>query len=579
MQPNPSPSSVSSSLETEGVGDPARLDLEEGFGWRRCTDGNVTLWIAGHVYGADDRRLAKALQNCGPSPNTAILGRWIDGLSGHFAIIAEGPGWTLAGVDWVRSIPLFYARDGGVWAIDNQAERLRHRSGLDVGDIDPDAALSIGMAGYTIDTATLYRGLEQLGPGELALFAAGAGEPERFRYYTYRPWRVEVEDAGDEPALRRRLANTTLGIFEKLRDSLAGRTLVVPLSAGLDSRLVVAAMSHLGHRNIRSFAYGRPGNFEAATSRKIAERLGIEWAFVPTSVAVQRSFFAGDEHRRYLAYADSCASVPFEQDLWAIRRLKESGYIPDDAVIANGNSGDYISGAHIVPALRMPQPELSSDDRRERVLDCLVDKHFDLWQALRTPRNDARIRARLRESLDRAGALAGPPEADHGLYEYAEFQDRQCKYVITGQRVYEFLGHDWRLPLWDIDYLRIWEGVPLASKAGQRLYRAMLEERDWGGVWRDVPVNAKTIQPAWLRPVRVAAKALHAPLGRERWHRFERRYFQYWMDTLCNFAAIPYRRVTADRRGHRNAVSWFAEAYLAGKGLDFGGGPVRRTAP
>ena len=558
---------------------PVTIALREAFGWRCCTNGNVTLWVAGHVYGVDDRRLAKALKSHGPSPEIATLGRWIDGLSGHFAIAAEGPGWTLAAVDWVRSIPLFFARDGDTWAIDNQADRLRHRCGLGVGDIDPDAALSIAMAGYTIDTATLYRGLEQLGPGELAVFRKSGDEPTRHRYYSYRSWRVSEANAGDEPALRRSLAETTLGIFEKLRDSLNGRMLIVPLSAGLDSRLVLAAMTHLGYRNIKSFAYGLPKNFEAKTSRRIAERLGIEWTFVPASLAGQRAFFAGGEHRSYLVYADSCASVPFEQDLWAIRRLKNGGYIPEDAVIANGNSGDYISGAHIVPALRTPRPELGPEERVDRVLDALVDKHFSLWQVLRTSENRVRIKTRLRASLDRAGAHAGPPEADHGLYEYAEFQDRQCKYVITGQRVYEFLGHDWRLPLWDVDYLRFWESVPLAQKSGQRLYRAMLEEQNWGGVWRDVPVNAKSIRPAWLRPLRFATKALHVPLGRARWHRFERRYLQYWMDTLCNSAAVPYRRVAADRRGYRNTVSWFAEAYLAGKGLDFDGSPIRRSGP
>ena len=48
--------------------------------------------------------------------------------------------------------------------------------------------------------------------------------------------------------------------------------------------------------------------------------------------------------------------------------------------------------------------------------------------------------------------------------------------MITGQRIYECLGHDWRLPLWDNDYLDFWETVPLRFKAGQRLYNEMLHE-------------------------------------------------------------------------------------------------------
>ena len=82
--------------------------------------------------------------------------------------------------------------------------------------------------------------------------------------------------------------------------------------------------------------------------------------------------------------------------------------------------------------------------------------------------------------------------------------------------------------------------MPLAEKAGQGLYARMLTNANWGGVWQDVPVNRKTIRPLSVIPVRLAAKLLHAPFGRERWHRFERRYFQYWLDATCNAACVPY---------------------------------------
>ena len=39
------------------------------------------------------------------------------------------------------------------------------------------------------------------------------------------------------------------------------------------------------------------------------------------------------------------------------------------------------------------------------------------------------------------------------VYEILEYENRQCKYVINGQRLYEYFKYEWRLPLWDNLYL------------------------------------------------------------------------------------------------------------------------------
>ena len=532
--------------------------------WRSVAEGAVHIWVRGYLEGNVAETLCQRLA----MPGTNALGETaslLAGARGHFALIAVAPGCAVAAVDWVRSIPLFFAECGGEWRIDDQADRLRKSVRIADDAVDPDAALAIAMAGYTIDRATLYRGLCMLGPGECAAFRQGAA-PAIQRYYAYRPWRVNAARSDD--ALGRELEELTLDVVRRMIESLGGRMLAIPLSAGFDSRLIASAARHLGHKNVRCFAYGRAGNFEAAASREIAERLGYAWHFVPYTIAGQRRFFSSSPHAAYLDYADSCASVPFEQDMPALAALKASGFIPADAVIANGNSGDYISGMHIPPALRIVPKGLEAEGRKRRILSALSYKHFALWNHLQSPTNIGRIEALLWRSIEQAGGALGAPEADHGLYEYAEFQDRQCKYVITGQRVYEFLGHDWRLPLWDNEYLRFWESIPLQHKVGQGLYARMLTAANWGGVWRGVRINAKTIRPRWVVPLRWIAKAAHAPLGRDRWHSFERRYLQYWIDVTCSSAVVPYRVAARDRRGARHAVAWLGDRYLKGKGID-----------
>jgi asparagine synthase (glutamine-hydrolysing) len=539
---------------------PTRIAIDAGYGWRRASAGAVTVWVKGYGRGADASAVANLLAGF-RSLDVATLERTLSNLDGHFAIAASGPDFAFAAVDWVRSIPLAFARCGGRWQIDDQALRLRDQAGLGQSNIDSDAALAIAMSGYTIDIATLYRGLYQLGPGEFVLFT-GDGDPQRHRYYCYRPWRAD-KPPYDAHRAKSELRDVTLGIIDTMMKSLDGRELVVPLSAGRDSRLIVSAAHHLGYRNVRCFAYGRSGNFEAKASKAIADKLGFPWRFVPTGVAFMRRYFKSDQHHRYVAFSDSTQSTPFIQDLPQVQMLKREGFIPSDAVLCNGNSGDYISGAHIIPAMQQEPTNLSQDARTQRIVDALTGKHFALWRDLMTPGNRARIAQALDSSMTRAGAMLGSAADDYGLYEYAEFQDRQCKYVITGQRIYEFLGHDWRLPLWAKPYLDFWEGVPLSGKLKQNLYASTLEEENWGGVWSGMPVNAKTIKPNWIRPIRFAAKIAHAPFGRERWHRFERRFFDYWRSATGVSAIVSYPRAALDRRGARNEVSWLTENYLA----------------
>ncbi len=543
----------------------ARIDIIEEFGWRRVRAGSSTVWLCGHLHGDGEVRLLR-LAAAGDIPGIARL---LPELDGHFALAAAAPGAALAATDPVATIPLFFAAtgDGTAYAIDARARRLAARGAP--APLDRDVARAIAMSGFAFGADTLQPGLRQLRAGEYALFRDGG--VERARYRVYQPWRVH-----DRPVavLQRELGEVLRAVFEKLARDLAGRPVLVPLSAGLDSRLVAAGLKIAGHRDVRCFAYGRPGNFEAAASARIAERLGFRWHFVPTTPETQRRFFAGAAARDFNAFADTLAAIPFHQDYDALQRLAASGFAPKDSVIVNGQSGDFISGNHVPKALWAPAADADDAARWRRILDAIVAKHYALWRHLQTRANIAFVHRRLEEELAASGAALGDPALDYALCEQSEHDHRQARYVVQGQRAYEHQGHEWRLPLWDRALVDFFAAAPLAAKRGQGLYRDTLAALDWGGVWRALPVNRKTIRPRWIVPVRFAAKLATAPRGRAAWHDTERRWFAWHMDTLANYAVVPYAVVRRDRRGFRNAFSWHAQAYLAEKGIaldDFAG--------
>lgn len=558
-------SSTNTAIADSDIGVTLQTGFDAEFGWSHAKHGTASLWFRGAVQTRRTDDLAAELAVLDP----AELPGWLDGLDGHFALVGHTSQYSVAAVDPVRSYPLIWARDGDLIVVDHDGPRMERRLGLGPEDIDRAMAGAVALAGYTIGDATLYRRVRQLGPGEYLVVANGRDTVGR--YHRWTPWQPIDATPSD---LTSALSRLNEQIIDKLVASANGRPILVPLSAGLDSRFVVSGLAQAGYRNVHCFTFGLAGNREAEMSRAIAERLGFDWHFVPYTPRAMQAAFGSDDHARYVAYSDSLTGMHFPQEYLSLTTLRAGGNLPSDAIVVNGQAGDFIAGNHIPSVLKAPANDLTPTVRRSRIVEALLAKHYKHWRALQSAERFNTVRRLLEAEIAAIGDMPESADGDHGIYEYCEFQDRQSKYVLNGQRIYEYLGLDWRLPLWDRAYLDFWEKAPLAAKCDEKLYRDVLLRDDWGGVWSDVPINPTRIRPGWLRPLRFGLKALHAPLGRAQWRRFETQYLDYWMATTCAYALHPYRRIARDRRGHASAIGWHIEAYLNGKGLAFDGTPL-----
>jgi asparagine synthase (glutamine-hydrolysing) len=537
--------------------------LGEARGWTLGERAGWHLAVKGHLIDGMGTVQGEAfLDALTPLLSAGGLGEALAARDGHFALLAERRGVTLAAVDRIASFPLFVGPEGQV----SDHPALLEMAPL-AEALDPDSAQVLALSGFTNGTSTLHRQVRRLAPGELWVRESGGLQTAR-RWHQYRPWKVV---AATPEQRQRDLTDLMRHLFERMVEGCAGRTIVVPLSAGLDSRLIVSGLYEVGARDVRCFAYGQPGNFEAIASQQIAERLGYDWTFVPYTLDAQRAALRSEEHGAYTAFADSLSATPFEQDFLAVRTLRDRGWLPEDCVMVNGQSGDYITGGHIPASLAKPLDGQDADQRFEALFKPLIAKHYGLWTSLQTPDRLALVAAQVGDHLTACGLPEVPVETPHAAFELSEFENRQCKYVVPGQRVYDFFGLDWRLPLWEGEMIAFWQGVPAADKLGQGLYRRALVEADWGGVWQGYQTPPRTVMPAWLRGPRLATKLACAPLGRQRWHRLEKRLFGYHMDLLLNMAFLPYGQVARDRRGARNAISWVTERYLNSHGLDWQG--------
>ncbi len=479
------------------------------------------------------------------------------GRIGHFAAVFESQNFVLGIVDASRTIPLYYAASEGEFVAGNSAHQIRKAAHLDT--VDETSALESIMAGFVTGPYTLYEDLNQLQAGELFLWDKSKKTLTRNWYYKYESKPVaefDVDQLTDE------LEAVINRIMRRIVEHADGDPVLVPLSGGLDSRLILSKLVELGYDNLKSFSYGPPGNSEARAAKFVADTLGVPWEFVSTTHAATRRFYETEARREYSVFADGLCSVPNMQDLQPLLTLREEGRLPENTMLVNGQSGDFITGAHIPASLMISEP--SAGD----VIFAVIDKHFSLWRSLMTRENLALVEGRILEVAGMRDEKETKLERDQAtaLYEMWEHHERQSKFVVDGQRVYDFLGHDWHLPLWDFDLVEFFEKIPTELKFQRALYRRLLDRWNFKGLFADFhPKIWGWNWPAicFILPLSWSAKAV---LGARR--RDDLICYGHYFGRIGNhYAPAGFGKFLKHARDMRNPNSLYAAFWLDERGV------------
>jgi asparagine synthase (glutamine-hydrolysing) len=512
-------------------------------------------------YTGDRQVVHKIVEQLGRGPEWSLQG--MSGLLreelGNFGLIAERGEKVISAVDKIRSSPVFYFHRGNQFCVSNSARALREECRIETPD--ELSLLEFRMSGYVTGRETVYKDLYQLQAGECLLRDRGSSEVHRERYYRYVP---KSPRSDSEEELIDELGRIIDGIFRRLIGRAEGSPIWVPLSGGLDSRLVLCKLKEHGYDRLQAFSYGPPGNYEAKAAKTVAERLGVPWIFVPTRHRGFRKFFHSSLRRQYWAFCDGLCVVPNMQDIEPILELRNKGLLPDEAVLVNGQSGDFITGGHIPAGLVEKEPSVSN------LLDAIIEKHFSLWLHLMTDDALSKIKRKVLRLIECTEDRALDRETVIALYEWWEWQERQCKYVVNGQRVYDFLGLSWELPLWDDAYLRFWQDIPVEEKFRQKLYRKYLEKYNFKGLFKGF---TPTIWrwPGIALSVVAAAQMVQWVFGRTWKDRFYKRagYFGHYGPLYAGYGFRSFLKRAANAR---NAVSFYVDTWLDENGL-FSGSP------
>ncbi|PSQ00639.1 hypothetical protein BRC94_05245 [Halobacteriales archaeon QS_5_70_17] len=375
---------------------------------------------------------------------------------GFYAVVSETGEGVRAGVDHVRSVPLYYA-DGYV---SDSARWLRRQ--LDDPTVDPVAEAEYLLTMYATGPDTLYRSIRQLQAGEALL--AGDGSIDTKWYFEYDPHGSLLDDRA---TLVDRLDDALVAAFERTIAVADDRPIVVPLSGGYDSRLIVLMLRRLGYDDVRAVTYGRPEAPDVRVAEEVADRLDLPWQFVEYSTEKWREWFDASEREAYYRTVDDFDAIPNLAAWPAVRELRRRDAVPADAVFMPGQTAAGVGG-HL-PEWLPDREQIAFDE----LIDYALDTHYTLldWD---DPELAARFRGRLRQRID--APEFGPPAAMAAAYERWEWRERQSKFMTQDGRMYEFWGYDWWYPLFDPGFAEFWEGIPLAWRADKRLYEQYVEE-------------------------------------------------------------------------------------------------------
>lgn len=532
-------------------------------GWHKILLMGNELYFNGYVHNKDYKVIAAEIYEIVLKKEKnyeQLLKNYLKTLNGNFAFIFNSNSFTLAVVDNIASIPIFYRVENNNLILSDSARSISDSDLTSNKLICQDTTISIMMSGYSVGNKTLDLNIYKLVPFEFLY--TFQGHLTKVCYSSFVP---RLNSVLPNNKLKEEFYDCLIKVMKDNYESIKDKNIVVLLSGGGDSRLIASGLKHIGAENITCLTYGMQVSEEVKVSKLVADRLGYRHIFLPLIKNKMKRYYFSKEFKNYYSYADSYASVPYISEIYQISCYFDlTKTDPLNTVFINGNTGDFINGSHI--------PLQSSDWQSiDDVLDYVYEKHYSLWISMKNNKNEHIVKSLLLDDLNKIISYSDSDnQSFEAIYEMLEYHGRQSHLIVTNQRTYDFFGSKWRMPLWDQRYVEFWSKVGINNRINSKLYTQIIKEINLAGVWNDIPINNSVIKPSWLVPLRFGLKgSLHLIGKKNNWRQLERNIFYYWLEPYRSYYKNNYLEVLFDKRGQRYYLSWWVEDYLKSHNIYF----------
>ena len=387
---------------------------------------------------------------------TAQRGNWA-------AIIVQDEGTCLV-TDGPRSFPILYIKQNKEWLISSDPQKLLAE--LENPALDESAAQEFLNACFVMGDQTLISGVRSVpAASTVSLFKDEVGIAEE--HIALMP---TAEDRLAPAETFEAFHNELLQAFGKLLEDTPDRQLLVPLSGGADSRLILAVLHELGARNVHTFTYGFPEALEAKLSREVAEGLGYRWHHVTFSARDLYHRWWRPETNSFLQDCWSGSALPHIQDWYALGDLRENPEIEDDAIVLPGHT---IVGNEHDDWCFDPRIRIGKQDMAEILAGHHLNQQGKAKKALRSAYSKTKINRFLEKHWHDEN-----PSSRSDVTTAFNLAERQAKYINNSMRGYEHFGFQWALPMLERNPWQLWlNGDKSLHDSARVAYKQYVQEK------------------------------------------------------------------------------------------------------
>ncbi len=436
-----------------------KVDLVYNYGFKWHNKEGI--FVKGYLFDTSNRLYTgeKLIQYFYCVSNYSDFKRMVSEANGMFSVIINREGKFFAGVDIIRTFPLFYfVVDGGLH-ISDSSNFLAQTYQKKVNEL---ATREFIATGFVTGSSTLFTGIKQIQPGQVVQFQ-NSQIKNKF-YYLYVTQKVFSDDY---TTLKTKLYSIIDRTVERMVSSISDSPVLLPLSGGYDSRLIAAALKLKGVEDVTCFTFGKKGLKDTEISKWVAEKLGYKWFFIEYTDDFINGYFDNQIFKKYYPYAANGSSFFYMQEYFAMLLLKNKIKIPGNAVFIPGHSGDFLGGSQLTKF------NLSQHYPLKQVVDIIYKlKYSYILPGLNYKKV---FKTKIKDDIksfftDETKSFA------YSIIENWDYKEKLAKTITNSANVFSYFGYQYRLPFWDTELVNFFKMLPYTYKMNKKLYNEVLKE-------------------------------------------------------------------------------------------------------